>query len=118
MVSILATELRRSRPFPYLNQSLVRAASMAGFDWQDDQYEYYRLFQARVFDDRRKRDEFTLEVAARFNSQIPLEYAYHVWGLLPDGEGPGEAKSWPPSAGWTGKRCWLSLITASRGWLI
>ena len=47
--------------------------------------ELHRVFQARVFDNRRTLpDERWYESASRFNSQIPLEYAYGAWGRLPD----------------------------------
>src|SRR6185312_6763586 len=43
--------------------------------------------QARVFDNRRTLpDERWYESAARFNSQIPLEYAYGAWDLLPNSD--------------------------------
>ncbi|MDI6872061.1 MAG: DEAD/DEAH box helicase [Bacillota bacterium] len=84
-VSFLADEVRERRALPWLNQSLVRVANALRFDWTDGELEFFRLFQARVFDDRRRIDAGpTIEVAARFNSQIPLEYAYGVWGLLPE----------------------------------
>lgn len=86
MVSFLADEIRQRRSSGWLNQSLVRAASSLGFDWKHEGLEFFQLFRARVFDDRRRSDAGTREVAARFNSQIPLEYAYAAWGLLPDGK--------------------------------
>ena len=46
--------------------------------------ELHRVFQARVFDNRRTLpDERWYESASRFNSQIPLEYAYGAWGQAP-----------------------------------
>ena len=76
------------------------------FDWTHDGVEFYRIFRARLFDNRRdvvrsydgtiqpapdsvtRGDprRLTIESASRFNSQIPLEYAYGAWGRLPDGK--------------------------------
>ena len=40
-----------------------------------------RVDQSISPDDPRR---VTIEAASRFNSQIPLEYAYAAWGKLPD----------------------------------
>ncbi|MCX6021886.1 MAG: ATP-binding protein, partial [Chloroflexi bacterium] len=49
--------------------------------------EYWRIFRARMFDNRRTVNlngrAVNIESAARFNSQIPLEYPYAAWGKLP-----------------------------------
>lgn len=87
MLSYLSDEVRERRNLGWMNQSLVRVAGSLGFDWKIDGKEFFRIFQARVFDDRRTlQDGTTVEIAARFNSQIPLEYAYSTWGLLPRGD--------------------------------
>ena len=40
------------------------------FDWSFEGIEYFRVFQARVFDNRRRLESGrTYESAARFNSQ-------------------------------------------------
>ena len=73
------------------------------FNWSDGNVAYYDLFRARMFDNRRDSvrryhgdiipappnvprgdpRRATIESASRFNSQVPLEYAYATWGQLP-----------------------------------
>jgi len=104
MVSFLADELRDRKNLGLVCMPLHDAARMRGFDWQDDFYKYYELFRARLFDNRRnviRKEDGSLspvpggsdladqniqriESASRFNSQIPLEYAYAAWDLLPE----------------------------------
>ncbi len=108
MVSFLAEEVRERANLDLTCQPLH---SVAGelyadgqrFDWTDGSLRFYSLFRARLFDNRRPvrfHPEGRIEVpvagvapddplrvpiesASRFNSQIPLEYAYGAWGLLP-----------------------------------
>lgn len=104
IISFLHDELRQRRNLGQVCTPLHEAARLLGFDWYDGQYELFRLFRARLFDNRRdavrqadgslklvRRDtsadisgRLTIEAAARFNSQIPLEYAYAAWGRLPE----------------------------------
>lgn len=104
IVSFLADELREHKNFGLVCMPLHDAARYLGFDWQDDQYEFFSLFRARLFDNRRSvlrnldgtiirasneedsEDAVShrIESASRFNSQIPLEYVYGVWGRLPE----------------------------------
>ena len=103
IISFLSSELEERVNLGLTCNPLHDAARMRGFDWSDDQHEYYRLFRARLFDNRRNvirhpdgpftrvdqdtpKDapgRLTIEAASRFNSQIPLEYAYGAWGRLP-----------------------------------
>ncbi|MGB9640191.1 MAG: AAA domain-containing protein, partial [Anaerolineales bacterium] len=103
IISFLADEVQERLNFGRVCAPLHDVARWRGFDWQDDKYEYYSLFRARMFDNRRNvmRDEeghlvsikgqaqdietkkITIEAACRFNSQIPLEYAYAAWNCLP-----------------------------------
>jgi hypothetical protein len=84
MFSFLGQELRERLNLGILCQSLPLAARRIGFDWTVDGVELHRMFQARVFDNRRTLpDERWYESAARFNSQVPLEYAYGAWDKLP-----------------------------------
>ena len=87
IASFLEQEIREQKNYPMVCQSLQAVASFLGFDWDRD-VPYRELFRARVFDFWRKFDEPTPGVRswyagrARFNSQIPLEYAYAAWGEL------------------------------------
>ena len=84
MFSFLAQEVRERKNLGILCHSLPLAARRLGFDWEFEGVELHRVFQARVFDNRRTLpDERWYESASRFNSQIPLEYAYGAWGRLP-----------------------------------
>jgi hypothetical protein len=108
MVSLLSEEVRSRHNLAPVCQNLYEVALALGFKWQDDETDYRRLFRARVFDNRRtfRRDPATgafihdpeagtgsddpdapppfvsVESAARFGTEIPLEYAYTAWGLL------------------------------------
>jgi Cdc6-like AAA superfamily ATPase len=87
MFSFLAQELRERLNLGILCQSLPLAARRLGFDWAFEDVELHRVFQARVFDNRRTLpDERWYESASRFSSQVPLEYAYGAWGKLPKPE--------------------------------
>jgi hypothetical protein len=89
MFSFLAHEIRERKNLGIVCHSLPLAARRLGFDWRFEGVELHRVFQARVFDNRRTLpDERWYESASRFNSQIPLEYAYGAWGRLPDSEEP------------------------------
>ena len=103
IISFLADELAERLNLGIVCAPLHDAARALGFDWRDDKYEFYRLFRARLFDNRRDvlrladgrltpadantpKDapgRVTIEAASRFNSQIPLEYAYAAWECLP-----------------------------------
>lgn len=103
LITFLADELQERANPGRMCMPLHDAARWRGFDWKDERYEYFRLFQARMFDNRREvvrledgrlapasayplddPRRFSIECASRFNSQIPLEYAYAAWGRLPD----------------------------------
>ncbi|MFZ1396822.1 MAG: PD-(D/E)XK nuclease family protein, partial [Candidatus Promineifilaceae bacterium] len=102
IISFLAQELEERKNLGALCMPLHDAARALGFDWADGDIPYYELFRARMFDNRRdivRRHNgeiipappdvprgdprrATIESASRFNSQIPLEYAYAAWGRL------------------------------------
>lgn len=104
IISFLADEVQERLNSGRVCEPLHDVARWRGFDWNDEQHEYYSLFRARMFDNRRNviRGEdgnlrsfikagdgdqvgkSTIEAASRFNSQIPLEYAYAAWGALPE----------------------------------
>lgn len=87
MFSFLAQEVRERKNLGILCHSLPLVARKLWFDWEFEGVQLYRVFQARVFDNRRTLpDGRWYESAARFNSQIPLEYAYGAWGRLPDAD--------------------------------
>ena len=73
MFSFLAQEIRDRKNLGILCHSLPLAARRLGFDWEFEGTELHRVFQARVFDNRRTLpDGRWYESASRFNSQVPL----------------------------------------------
>jgi hypothetical protein len=101
MLYFLAEEVRERRNLTPICQNLYRVASALGFAWREGDLDFWRLFRARAFGYRRlfvreaatglfrqprQHDEaraIPVEAAARFGTQIPLEYAYAAWGKLP-----------------------------------
>ena len=65
--------------------SLQVVSRQLGFKWTDEAgHNFARLFRAGVFDyGVRRTDGVYIHTAARFHSNLPLEYAYGVWGRLP-----------------------------------
>lgn len=104
MISFLADELRDRFNLGMVCMPLHDVARRLGFSWKDDNYNFSDLFRERLFDNHRamrRHDDGSfepfphgspgdepnrqfIESAARFNSQIPLEYAYAAWKCLPD----------------------------------
>lgn len=104
IISFLADEVQERLNSGRVCAPLHDVARWRGFDWKDEKYEYYSLFRARMFDNRRnairekdghliptrgqeqddETDKFAIEAASRFNSQIPLEYTYAAWNCLPE----------------------------------
>ncbi len=92
IVTFLDQEIRSLKNYPMVCQSLQAVAALLRFDWNTPD-PYRDIFRVRLFDARGKLDD--IEEAetgespwytsrARFNSQIPLEYAYAAWGDLGD----------------------------------
>ncbi|MDQ3167547.1 MAG: DNA helicase, partial [Chloroflexota bacterium] len=93
--SFLDREVRDQKNYPMVCQSLQAVAAFLGFDWNAGEVPYRDLFRARLFDFWGKLDvpgDPEAETPgitgwytnrARFNSQIPLEFAYAAWGELP-----------------------------------
>jgi SNF2 family DNA or RNA helicase len=86
--TFLEREIRETRNYPMIGQSLQAVASLQKFDWNAPE-PYRDTFRARLFDARARFDRGDDETPwitarARFNSQIPLEYAYAAWGDLDD----------------------------------
>ncbi len=100
IASYLETEIGAHRNYPMVCQSLQSVAAFLKFDWSAPE-PYRDIFRTRLFDFWGRFDAppggpdgvpgingwFTSR--ARFNSQIPLEYAYAAWGELPE-EGDDE----------------------------
>jgi hypothetical protein len=100
MLSFLADEVRERRNLTPICQNLYRVASALGFAWREGELDFWQKFRARAFGYRRMfvresatglfrqarhQDEagaIPVEAAARFGTQIPLEYAYAAWGKL------------------------------------
>ena len=97
IASYLEQEIREHKNYPMVCQSLQSVAAFLKFDWNAPE-PYRQIFRARQFDFWGKFDappEGSTEIPgidgwftsrARFNSQIPLEYAYVAWGELPESE--------------------------------
>ncbi|MFN8472609.1 MAG: AAA domain-containing protein [Anaerolineae bacterium] len=88
VVSYLDEEIRERRNYPMVCQSLQSVAAYLGFAWNEP-LPYRKLFNTRLFDSQGKLelDDGPTEGIwytrrARYNSQIPLEYAYGAWGEL------------------------------------
>ncbi len=102
VATFLDQEIRELKNYPLVCQSLQTVAATARpggmwFDWNEGA-PYREVFRERMFDSLGRFDAVATEGAkklpwstrrARFNSQIPLEYAYAVWGALPESM-PGE----------------------------
>ncbi len=100
IASFLDREIRDQKNYPMVCQSLQAVAAFLKFDWNEGT-PYRDIFRARLFDFWAKLEPAADASAdtpgvstwytgrARFNSQLPLEYAYAAWGDLP----------WPPLRG-------------------
>ncbi|MBA3302854.1 MAG: ATP-binding protein, partial [Acidimicrobiia bacterium] len=93
VATFLDEEIKAFKNFPMTCQSLQSLATYLKFDWNAPR-RFRDLFKARLFDYLGKLEIdgqpewFTRR--SRFNSQVPLEYAYAAWGGLPPPK-PGEA---------------------------
>ncbi len=101
IASFLDGQIRDQKNYPMLCQSLQSVAAFLGFDWNKGT-PYRDLFRARLFDFWGKLDAPTDALPdgwytnrARFNSQIPLEFAYAAWDELPDAP-PGTPDDFAP----------------------
>jgi hypothetical protein len=97
IASFLEEEIRQQKNYPMVCQSLQAVAAFLKFDWNRD-VPYRDLFRGRMFDFWRKFSGQDEEESpgingwytgrSRFNSQVPLEYAYGAWGDLIPGADP------------------------------
>lgn len=102
MTTFLDRELGRKN-LPLVCPSLTGVASYLRFDWGEfgdegdpDAVSYRQAFRARLFDATGRFEDTDSDnedlggafytARARFNSQLPLEYAYAAWGELPQVE--------------------------------
>lgn len=87
LVTVLIDEVKRTREYPLLCQTVQSVASILRFDWG----AYPAKFRERLFDARGRVEtnggEEWVQVRPRFSSDVPAEYAYAAWGDLPDPEG-------------------------------
>ncbi len=96
VATFLDQEIRELKNYPMVCQSLQAVAAYRTFDWNAPA-PYRELFRARLFDfwgklevpDDRPGESPWYTSRARFNSQLPLEYAYAAWGELRPTE-PGD----------------------------
>ncbi len=104
IMTFLEQEVQEFKNYPLLCQSLHAIAGYLRFDWNQP-WPFRTLFRERAFDylGRLDRDEEEPEWytrRARFNSQVPLEYAYAAWSQLPAGRGrAGPIRRLPPGDG-------------------
>jgi hypothetical protein len=86
--TFLDGQIRDRKNYPMVCQSLQSIAAFLRFDWNEGT-PYREIFRARLFDFWGKLDRDTTDGGewytrrARFNSQIPLEFAYAAWNQLP-----------------------------------
>lgn len=86
--TFLDRQIRDQKNYPMVCQSLQSVAAYLRFDWNEG-VRYRDIFRERLFDylgkigrDRPDGGEWYTR-RARFNSQIPLEFAYAAWDGLP-----------------------------------
>lgn len=91
VATFLVDEIRELRNYPMLSQSLQSVTTFLGFDWNQP-LPFRRIFRERMFDYVGKFDggdptapEGTpwYSSRSRFDSTIPIEYAYAAWDRLP-----------------------------------
>ena len=97
MISFLAEDTAARSNLKNLNQNLYQTAGEMKFDWTGGERRIKERFRAKIFDNFRKferaaengelrfaeaGDGIWIESAARFGTEIPLEYAYAAWGEL------------------------------------
>lgn len=106
MISFLSDDIKARRNLAGISQNLYAVAQEMGFRWEDAGGENLaKRFRPQIFDQWRKfsrengtgavlpfpqNENFSgeqspgvfVEAAARFGTQIPLEYAYAAWGRL------------------------------------
>lgn len=100
MISFLGDEVCERHNLGAVCSNLYEVSAALGFRWRERAGELHKRFRALVFDNRRpfERDERSrlfsvpdekagpsalwVESAARFGTEIPLEYAYAAWGVL------------------------------------
>jgi len=108
VATFLSEEIRELKNYPMLCQSLPAVAAYLRFDWNNPA-PYRSLFRARQFDWWGKLDRDApggagepswYTARARFNSGVPLEYAYAAWGEL-RAPGLGEPDLFAPYRGAT-----------------
>ncbi|MBC7910970.1 MAG: PD-(D/E)XK nuclease family protein, partial [Pyrinomonadaceae bacterium] len=105
MISFLGDEVCERQNLGAICNNLYETAAAMGFRWRDKDVNVPQQFRTRIFDNRRpyKRDPnnqlfsvpeekagsdaLWVESAARFGTEIPLEYAYVAWGELNDSDG-------------------------------
>jgi len=84
MVSIIAAEIRERKNFGQTCQNLYSVGSLTGFTWNTPEDAFRAKFFLRIFDQTIPRaDGIWIEKSSRYSSDIPVEYAYGAWGLLP-----------------------------------
>jgi hypothetical protein len=89
VLTYLDQEIRELKNYPMVCQSLQAVASYLRFDWNQPQ-PYRDIFRTRMFDYWNKfdwgpggrKESLWYTGRSRFNSQIPLEYAYAAWDEL------------------------------------
>lgn len=84
MFGVLAGELRETRNLPATCQNLYSVSVIMGFKWKVGVDEFQKDFYHQIFDNSYQRPDGTwAQRFSRFDSHIPLEYAYGAWKQLP-----------------------------------
>lgn len=108
MISFLGDEVCERQNLGAICNNLYEVSKAMGFKWDDVSLKVTGRFRTRIFDNRRaytresetkrfqvpdsksklteqeKKALFWVESAARFGTEIPLEYVYAAWGELKD----------------------------------
>ena len=124
VATFLDREIRELKNYPVVCQSLQAVAAIVrvngtAFDWNEPE-PYRDIFRERMFDALGKFNDVPASEGqrrpwatrrSRFNSQIPLEYAYAAWEALPapppsggDPYGPYRRATIPLLLGFQGRR--------------
>jgi len=92
LTTYLDQQIQHQRNYPMVCQSLQSVATFLGFKWNEER-PYRHLFHRQMFDYIGQLDAPDtpdgmrwITKRARFNSQIPLEYAYAAWNEVPPPE--------------------------------
>jgi CRISPR/Cas system-associated exonuclease Cas4 (RecB family) len=103
MISFLGDEVKERQNLSIICYNLYDVARAMNFNWSDSTVDIPKAFRSRIFDNYRAyeldpiKNQFKIpedsssntaskkiwvESAARFGTEVPIEYAYAAWGIL------------------------------------